>query len=163
MRDLVVYYSHTGKTEMAARAVAEALGADLRKLVEKKPRRGLLGFLRSGFEARTGAKSALVNPDFSLDGYGKIVLCQPFWASSTVPAMNSFLACVEPKGKRFALLIVTGGGEAGAALAKMKAAIESRGGKVIAVLDVIAGMGPKPDLEKAMVEEARRWASALPR
>jgi flavodoxin len=162
VKDLVVYYSNTGKTEMAAHAVAQALGADLRRLVEKRARRGLLGFLRSGFEARTGVKSELVNPDYSLEGYDRIILCQPFWASSLVPAMNRYLSGIEPKGKRFALLLVKGGSEAGAALAKMRAGLEARGGKVVAALDVQAGMGPKPDLEKAMVEEVRRWASTMP-
>jgi hypothetical protein len=162
VKDLVVFYSNTGKTEMAARAVAETLGADLRRLVEKRARRGLRGFLRSGFEATTGAKSELVDPDYSLEGYGRIVLCQPFWASSAVPAMNRYLAGIEPKGKRFALLLVKGGSDAGAALAKMRTGIEARGGTVLATLDVQAGMGPRPGLEKAMVEEVRRWASAMP-
>ena len=163
MRDLVVYYSRTGKTEMAARAIAGVLSADLRCLREKRGRRGLFGFLRSGYEATMGLQSELVDADYSLEGYHRIVLCQPLWASSATPAMNRFLARIDPRGRRFALLVVSGGGAAEAMLAKMTASIETRGGTVIAKAGLEGGMGPLPEIEKVMVAEAERWAAALPR
>jgi hypothetical protein len=163
MRDLVVYYSRTGKTEMAARAIAKVLSAEMRLLKEKRGRRGLFGFLWSGYQATRGIQSVLVDPDFSLDGYARIILCQPFWASSTVPAMNTFVARIDPRGKRFALVVVKGGGPAADMLAKMTGDLEGRGGKVIASLELQGGMGPAPELEKAMIDEAERWAAVLPR
>lgn len=163
MKDLVVFYSRTGKTEMAARAIAVGLGADIRRLVEKRGRRGLLGFLRSGAEARKGVESELVSPDYSLQGYDRVILCQPFWASAAVPAMNTFLEHIDPRGKRFALVIVKGGAPAAAVLAKITQRLESRGGKVISTIEVQAGMGRRPPLEKAMVTEVERWSAALPR
>jgi hypothetical protein len=163
VKDLVVFYSRTGKTEMAARAIAEKLGADIRRLVEKRGRRGPLGFLRSGYEASKGVESELVSPDYSLKVYERVVLCQPFWASAVVPAMNTFLARIDPQGKRFALVIVKGGAPAAVVLAKMTQLLESRGGKVISTIEVQAGMGRRPTLEKVMVTEVERWAAALPR
>jgi hypothetical protein len=163
VKDLVVYYSRTGKTEMAARAIARILGADSRRLEERRGRRGLLGFLRSGFEARRGVHSELVNPDYSLQGYGRIVLCQPFWASAAVPAVNTFLAAVDPRGKSFALLIVKGGASAAALLARLSQGLVSRGARVVSTLEVQAGMGPNPALEKSMIAEVERWAAALKR
>jgi hypothetical protein len=163
VRDIVVYYSHTGKTETAARAVAKVLSADLRCLKEKRGRRGLFGFLRSGYEATVGLQSELVDADYSLEGYDRVVLCQPLWASSATPAMNRFLARIDPRGRRFALLAVSGGGTAEAMLAKMTGSLEARGGKVIAKASLRGGMGPLPELEKSMVDEAERWAASLPR
>ncbi len=163
MRDLVVYYSRTGKTEMAARAAAKVLSADLRCLKEKRGRRGLFGFLRSGYEATVGLQSELVDADYSLERYDRVVLCQPLWASSATPALNRFLARIEPRGCRFALLVVSGGGDAGAMLARMTTSLEARGGKVIATATLRGGMGPLPDVEKVMVAEAERWAASLPR
>ena len=163
MKNLVVYYSRTGKTEMAARAVAKVLSADLRCLREKRGRRGLFGFLRSGYEATVGLQSELVDADYSLEGYDRIVLCQPLWASSATPAMNRFLARIDPRGRSFALLVVSGGGATETMLAKMTGSIEARGGKVIATAGLRGGMGPLPEIEKVMVAEAERWAAALPR
>lgn len=163
MRDLVVYYSRTGKTEMAARAVAKVLSADLRCLREKRGRRGLFGFLRSGYEATMGLQSELVDADYSLEGYDRVVLCQPVWASSATPAMNRFLARIDPRGRSFALLAVSGGGAADALFAKVSASLEARGGKVIAKSCLRGGMGPLPEVEKVMVAEAERWAGSLPR
>ena len=85
MKDLIVYYSRTGKTARAAREIA------------------------AGRQAIMGVHSTLVDPDFSLKGYDRVVLCQPFWASYAVPAVNTFLAGIDPPGKRFILVAVKGG------------------------------------------------------
>jgi len=77
--------------------------------------------------------------------------------------MNRFLARIDPRGRRFALLAVSGGGTAEAMLAKMTGSLEARGGKVIAKASLRGGMGPLPELEKSMVDEAERWAASLPR
>ncbi|HYJ11929.1 MAG TPA: hypothetical protein VEX18_23050, partial [Polyangiaceae bacterium] len=47
---LVVYFSRTGSTRKVAEGIAHAADADLEELRESRSRRGLLGWLRSGYE-----------------------------------------------------------------------------------------------------------------
>ena len=161
MKDLVVYYSRTGKTEKAARRIAEKLGADLRELREKVSRKGFLGWLKAGFDARKGVQSELVNPDYSLSGYDRIVLCEPLWASSTVPALNTFLAHADFRGKQFHLVVVKGGSDASVLTGKQSAELKERGATVLSTLDVRAGMWKDAKLEAQMLEQVDAWAAGL--
>jgi hypothetical protein len=163
MKDLVVYYSRTGKTETAARAIAARLGADIRKLQEQIGRRGPWGFLAAGRQAIMGVRSELVNPDYSLVGCDRVVLCQPLWASYPVPAMNTFLAHIDPRGKQFLLVAVKGGAPAAKLFATVRGSLESRGGKVVSTLEVRGGMGRSAAVDEAMLVDIEAWVATLAR
>jgi flavodoxin len=163
MKDLVVYYSRTGKTETAARAIAGRLGADTRKLQETVGRKGPWGFFAAGAQAVMGVHSTLVNPDYSLQGYDRVALCQPLWASYPVPAMNAFLAHIDPRGKQFLLVAVRGGASAAKLFAAVRGSLESRGGKVVSTLEVRGGMGRSAALEAAMLADVEAWVATLAR
>ena len=47
---LVVYFSRSGTTRLLAEGIARAMHADVEELKEQRSRRGLLGWLRSGYE-----------------------------------------------------------------------------------------------------------------
>ncbi|KUK03189.1 MAG: hypothetical protein XD45_0757 [Thermotoga sp. 50_64] len=51
MKTLVVVYSRTGNALSGAKKIADELQADLEVIEGKTNRRGILGFLRSGYEA----------------------------------------------------------------------------------------------------------------
>ncbi len=163
MKDLVVYYSRTGKTARAAREIAAKLGADIRELRETRGRQGPWGFIAAGRQAIMGVRSALVDPDFSLKGYDRVVLCQPFWASRPVPAMNTFLAGIDPRGKRFILVAVKGGAPAAKLFAGLTAVLESQGGKVVSTLELRGGMGKIATVEASMLADIEAWAATLGR
>jgi hypothetical protein len=163
MKDLVVYYSRTGKTARAAREIAARLRADIRELRETRGRKGPWGFIAAGRQALRGVHSTLVEPDFSLEGYDRIVLCQPFWASHSVPAMNTFLAGIDPRGKRFILVAVKGGAPAAKLFARLRAGLESRGGKVVSTLELRGGMRKIATVEASMLADIERWVAALGR
>ena len=163
MKNLVVYYSRTGKTETAARTIAGRLGADIRKLKERVGRKGPWGFFAAGAQAMKGVHSELVNPDYSLVGYDRVVLCQPLWASYPVPAMNTFLARIDPRGKQFLLVAVKGGAPAAKLFAAVRGSLESRGGQVISTLEVQGGMGRSAAVEAAMLLDIEAWVATLAR
>jgi len=163
MKDLVVYYSRTGKTARAAREIAARLGADIRELRETRGRKGPWGFIAAGRQAIMGVHSTLVDPDFSLKGYDRVVLCQPFWASYAVPAVNTFLAGIDPPGKRFILVAVKGGTPAAKLFARLTAGLESRGGKVISTLELRGGIGKIATVEASMLADIEAWAASLAR
>ncbi|MCX7038841.1 MAG: hypothetical protein NT005_06880 [Spirochaetes bacterium] len=163
MKDLVVYYSRTGKTARAAREIAARLGADIRELRETRRRKGPWGFIAAGRQAIMGVHSTLVDPDYSLESYDRVVLCQPFWASHPVPAMNTFLAGIDPRGKRFILVAVKGGAPAAKLFATVRGSLESRGGKVVSTLELRGGMGKIAPVEDSMLADIEAWVASLGR
>ncbi|MBN2879493.1 MAG: NAD(P)H-dependent oxidoreductase [Clostridia bacterium] len=96
----IVYYSKNGNTEILAELIAEKLGAKLIKLEETKKRRGIIGFIKSGYQAVNKKCSELIGtPWEEIKECDEIYLCTPVWAGSSTPAMNTFMEKADLKGK----------------------------------------------------------------
>lgn len=59
LRTLVVFYSRKGTTKKVAEAVSNHLECDLEEIIDKKKRKGILGYLRSGFDAKPKRLTAI--------------------------------------------------------------------------------------------------------
>jgi hypothetical protein len=105
---LVVYYSRTGNTERAAKDVAAALKADLEKLIDKKNRKGIGGFIGGGRDAMKKKKTELepLQKDPAL--YDLVVLGTPVWAWNITPAIRTYLDTNSDKLKNTAYIITSG-------------------------------------------------------
>ncbi|KPL19040.1 MAG: hypothetical protein AMJ92_04895 [candidate division Zixibacteria bacterium SM23_81] len=103
MKALVVYYSRTGNTKQVAEMIAGELKADLEELVDKKDRRGLLGYLRSGRDAVRDKTTELKPLQRQSSDYDLIFVGTPVWASRPAPAVRAFLESQDLSGKRVAL------------------------------------------------------------
>ncbi|MDK2849883.1 MAG: hypothetical protein PWR32_550, partial [Candidatus Woesearchaeota archaeon] len=78
MKILVVCYSRTGKTRKIANKIAQSLNADFDEIIDQKPRRGFLGFLKAGYDATLGKTTEITftrNPE----NYDLIILGTPVW------------------------------------------------------------------------------------
>lgn len=109
MNVLVVYYSRSGNTEKVARSIAEALGADLEPIVDKTSRRGIRGYLRSGFEAATRRLTNIEQPKRDLSKYDLIILGSPVWDASMSSPMRTFLTQHRADLKNVAFFSTCGG------------------------------------------------------
>src|SRR4030042_1963215 len=132
MPSLVVYYSLTGKTRLAAEAIAEALNAALVEIKETKPRKpGPLVYLTGGF-ASVMNRGSKINPiDVDLKQHERIFIGSPNWGSRPAPAINSFIYQTIFEGRSVIPFFTMGGDNAEKALANITAKIERRQGKVI--------------------------------
>jgi hypothetical protein len=105
MATAIVFYSRSDNTRYAAGHLAEKLGAKSIELAEPGNRTGILGFLKSGFQAATSGTTQLVGqPWKEIEEYDTVYLLTPIWASNGTPAMNTFLANVELHGKRITVV-----------------------------------------------------------
>jgi len=96
----VVYYSRSDNTRTGAEYLAERVGAELIELVEKKGRSGLVGFIKSGYQAVSGKKSQLVGaPWKEAEKFSSLYLLTPIWGGKITPAMNAFLEQAQFKGR----------------------------------------------------------------
>lgn len=102
----IVYYSLNGTTEKAARQLAGQLDLPLYRIEDATPRKGLFGFLRSGFEAST-RKCARIRPidEYQPDAEHVVLLC-PVWAGSLSSPMRTFCTQYAGRFASFSLVLL---------------------------------------------------------
>ena len=105
MSAVVVYYSRSNNTRTGAEYLAEKLNGEVIELVETKGRKGLTGFLKSGFQAVTGKTSALEGEPWKrFEAFDKVYLMTPIWGSNGTPAMNKFVQEADFGGKEVTVI-----------------------------------------------------------
>lgn len=131
MRALVVYYSLTGKTELVAKAIAQSLNADIRRIEETRKRRKPFVYISGTFDAMRGKVAEMKCMNFSLDNYDLVFLGTPAWLGKPTPAMNTFISKADFQGKEVIIFVTMGGVGHKSAIRALVSAIESKGGKII--------------------------------
>lgn len=88
---LIVYYSRSGHTASVARSLARACNAELEALVPTTSRRGLLGYLLSGYEGMAGREARIQPPNRNPRDYDIILLGTPTWGAAVSSPMRTYL------------------------------------------------------------------------
>jgi flavodoxin len=130
MKSLVVYYSMTGKTRLAAQAITEALNAALVEIEERRPIPMPFVYLSGGFRAVTNRGSRICPVDVDLKRYERIFIGSPIWASRPTPAINSFIYQTDFEDRSVIPFFTMGGDNADKALENITTKIEKSKGKV---------------------------------
>ncbi|WP_455137404.1 flavodoxin [Thermophilibacter sp.] len=144
-----------GNTEVLARAVAEALGADAFRIepAEAYPADYYACTDVAKRELAEGARPALAEPAPSLDGYETLVLCYPNWWGTCPMAVRTFLDACDLAGRTIAPLCTNEGSGMGSSEHDLSAAYpQARVARGLAV----------PGHEAARrVDEAVAWARSI--
>ncbi len=90
-KNLVIYYSLTGTTKLLAEKIAEILTCDTEEIIELKERKGILGFLKSSFEAAKEKLTKIKPLQTNIEKYEHIIICSPVWAMNIPPAIRTFV------------------------------------------------------------------------
>ena len=120
MRMLVVYYSRTGTTGTVARTLRDELGCEVEQIAERKERRGVLGYLRAGFDA-TFHRAAELRP-MSTDpkDYDLVIVGTPIWNASVSAPVRAYLAANRERIPRVAFFCTHGGSGSARVLHQME-------------------------------------------
>jgi len=113
MKRIIVYYSLSGNTEEAVKAIAEKLNIEILKIDTAKamPKSFWARILVGGGQVVMN-KIPEINPiDVDLGLYDEIFIGTPIWNSKGVPAINAFLADENICQKVTGLIITSGGGD----------------------------------------------------
>jgi flavodoxin len=104
-KKLVVYYSLEGSTAFIAKAIAEAIGADLLELKPEKSikSKGFMKFFLAGMQVFMKKKPKLLPLEKNLADYDLLFLGTPIWAGNYNPAFRTFFSTTSLKGKKIAL------------------------------------------------------------
>jgi len=116
MKILAAVYSRSGHTLNLAKKITDELGADLDIIVDKKNRKGIIGWFMAGKDAVMKKKTEI---EFSKNpkDYDKIVLGTPVWAGSITPAVRTYIIQNNIKEVAF---FCTFGGDAGKVVGRVK-------------------------------------------
>ena len=153
---LVTWYSRSGSTEKAARALAKRLGADARPILTAASYAGPGGFLRGIWDSVRGRA-----PDVTLDAdpgaYRLMVVGGPIWAGRPAAPLRSFLSRHGPRAKAVAAFCLSGrGGAWPAAFGEIERLV---GGPLVATLSLSQQEVLSEEIGPELEEFARALAS----
>ncbi|HSN30884.1 MAG TPA: hypothetical protein VLT45_31565 [Kofleriaceae bacterium] len=118
-RILVVHYSRSGHTKQLAEQIAQTVGADLEAIVDPTDRSGLLGYLRSGYQAARQRTVGIGPAAHDPSAYDLVVIGTPIWNMSVSPPVRSYLARELGRLPRVAFFCTCGGSGGERAFAQM--------------------------------------------
>lgn len=91
MKNLVVYYSRTGNTEKIADEITGKTDADIQKIVDRKNRMGVWGFITGAFDALLSRETSIRELSCRPSEYDMIIIGTPIWAGKITPAVRTFI------------------------------------------------------------------------
>lgn len=116
MKVLTVWYSRSGNTTKAARAIMRALEDQGEVTVENQElkevgtqREGVLGWLKSGRDAMKRRDVQMRPVLFNVADFDLVVIGTPVWAFTMTPAVRKFCAEHGPQCSRVAFFCTMGG------------------------------------------------------
>jgi flavodoxin len=109
MRTLVVYYSRTGTTRAVALAIAQALGADVEEIVDRTPRSGIVGYLRSGLESSLARSTPIQRGARDPRDYDLVVVGTPVWVANVCSPVRAYLTGRQGLAGKVAFFCTMGG------------------------------------------------------
>lgn len=126
MNALVAYFSASGTTAKAAKALAKAAGAELYEIKPAVPyTRADLNWMDRGSRSSVemndkNSRPALANTDAPIDGHNVIFLGFPIWWYVAPTIINTFLESYDFTGKTVVLFATSGGSGLGKSAAGLR-------------------------------------------
>lgn len=122
---LVAHYSRTGTTAVAARRLADALGADLEAIRVAPSYGGGLGFLRCIFEA-TRRDLPEIETGRDPAAYRLVIVGSPVWAGCLASPVRAYLTRWRDRLPHMAAFCTSGSGSAEAVFAEIQEIVGDR-------------------------------------
>ena len=124
MKALVVYYSLEGNTAHIAQSIAQAVDADLLRLlpVQDVKAKGVMRYFWGGRQVLSKGLPELQPYELDLSLYTHLFIGSPVWASSYAPALRTFLDAQTLRDKQIGLFCCYAGSE-GKCITQLRAAL----------------------------------------
>ncbi len=111
MKNLIVYYSYEGNTEVIAKALKEEINADILKIIPQKEKqtKSLFRFVWGGIQVYMTKKPKLETYSVNLSKYDNIFIGSPCWFGTYAPPINTFISENKINDKNIFLFVCNGG------------------------------------------------------
>ncbi len=156
MKSLVIYYTRDGHTEKSARVIAKEIKADVLKIEEEADRKGLMGYLKAGWDAIKEKEVTLVDSKEDISGYDVILFGAPIWGWKPAPAIITHIDTLDLSKKKIVNFVMMGS-SCGKSLDIMMDHVKKSGGNVIDSISIKTNRVKESDY----LHEARMFAAKV--
>ncbi|MGC8943084.1 MAG: flavodoxin family protein [Caldisericia bacterium] len=111
MKTGIFYYSKTGKNKKLVEMLNRNGDFEVEEIIDNKNRNGVVGFMKSGFEAITKRLTKIENLKLNPDNFEHIIIGTPVWAGNLTPAIRTFLVRFKDSIKSYSVISTSGFGE----------------------------------------------------
>lgn len=128
MKNLIIYYSKSGTTEIVAQEISNAVNGVLKKIELIKD----ISFGWAGFTSLLGVKGKIKTIDFNVKDYDNIFVGFPVWAGKSSTPINTLLDAVDFNGKNVFVFITQADNKApNSVFESIATRVKAKGGNVI--------------------------------
>jgi flavodoxin len=120
MEILVVFYSRSGNTGRVAEEIRDRLECDIEEIVDTKNRSGVLGFLRSGRDARNQKLTVLKDIINDPSKFDLLVIGTPMWGGHVSAPVRTYIHQNQANFKNVAFFCTANGNKFDGAFNDMK-------------------------------------------
>jgi len=109
MKMLVAYYSRTCTTKKVGDEIAAKLKADKEEVIDRKNRKGAIGYMIGGKDAMSKKLTKINNLKKNPKNYELLIVGTPVWGFTVTPAIRTFLTQIKDYNKKAAFFCTMGG------------------------------------------------------
>ncbi|KAF5086871.1 flavodoxin family protein [Methanobacterium aggregans] len=131
MKTVVLYYSRTRKTALAAKTLAKGVEADEIEFIDLKDRMGALNYMIATIDALRENKTEIKPDSVDISDYGLVYIGTPTWGGKPAPAVISLIDRCDLQGKDVILFATMGSKGGESVIKRMREKIEARGGRMV--------------------------------
>ena len=106
-KTLIIVYSRTGKSMLAAQTLKAQLNADLLEIKDLEDRSGTLGYIGAGYDAFFDRHTAIAPQKADLSPYSNIIIISPIWNWKLSTPIHTFIDNNRFDGKQV-IMVTTG-------------------------------------------------------
>jgi flavodoxin len=101
---LIIFYSRTGKSMLAAQTLKTQLGADLLEIKDLEDRSGTMGYISAGYDAFFDRHTDIQPQKVDLSPYSNIIIISPIWNWKLSTPIHTFIDNNRFDGKQVIML-----------------------------------------------------------
>ena len=158
MKNLVVFYSLSGNTELVANTIAQELKADIFRVEEVNKRRAFFKYITGGYAATRDKCSSIKPVELKIEDYDRVFLGSPAWAAKPVPAINAFIKNTNFANKEVIAFFTMGGKSYEKAARNITPKIESSSGRVIGSFGITTAKSTGDEMVNDTLEAIASYA-----
>ena len=108
-KTLVVYYSRTGNTKKIGDEIARRMKAEVEEIITLKDRKGIKGYIVSGFEASKKRSASIEKIKEDPKDYDLVIIGTPVWAWNISSPIRTYLEKKKDSFNKVAFFCTQGG------------------------------------------------------
>ena len=101
---LIIVYSRTGKSMLAAQTLKSQLGADMLEIKDLEDRSGTMGYIGAGYDAFFDRHTDIQPQKVDLSPYSNIIIISPIWNWKLSTPIHTFIDNNRFDGKQIIML-----------------------------------------------------------